>query len=76
MNEAHPKPDITPQSPPTRRGFFEKFLLWTTYVAGGVAAAAVGLPFIGFILGSLRKSPKSGFPSGRSASFRKARPGW
>ena len=69
MNEAHPKPELTPQSPPTRRGFFDKLLEWTTYAAGAVATAAVGLPFIGFVLGSLRKSPEKWVALGPVGQF-------
>jgi menaquinol-cytochrome c reductase iron-sulfur subunit len=54
MNEPHPNPEPTPP----RRGFFQNILRWTTYAAGGVAAAAVGVPFVGFLLGPLRKSPE------------------
>jgi Rieske Fe-S protein len=69
MIEAHPNPESPSQPPPTRRGFFEKLLLWTTYAAGAVAAAAVGLPFIGFLLGPVRKSPEMWVPLGPTGQF-------
>jgi menaquinol-cytochrome c reductase iron-sulfur subunit len=58
MNEPHPNPEPTPQPLPPRRGFFQRVLLWTTYTTGAVAAAAVGVPFVGLLLGPLRKSPE------------------
>ncbi len=58
MNEPHPIPEHAPPAPPPRRGFFQKLFHWTTYAAGGVAAAAVVAPFIGFLLGPLRKGPE------------------
>ncbi|HVS35473.1 MAG TPA: Rieske 2Fe-2S domain-containing protein [Gemmataceae bacterium] len=50
MTEPHPNPETMP-----RRGFFQKLMTWTTYAAGAVAAAAVGVPFVGYLLGPLRK---------------------
>lgn len=38
---------------PTRRSFFA----WLTYGLGAVASAALGVPFIGYLLGSLRPDP-------------------
>ncbi len=55
MNEPHPTPEHTP---PARRGFFQQLFRWATYATGAVAAAAVGVPFIGFLLGPLRKNPE------------------
>jgi Rieske Fe-S protein len=69
MSEPKPKPQGIPPSPPTRRGFLQKALHWTTYAAGAVAAAAVALPFIGFLLGALRKSPAKWVPLGPAAQF-------
>jgi menaquinol-cytochrome c reductase iron-sulfur subunit len=40
-----------------RRTFLQRFLLWATGVAGLLATAAVGIPFVGFILGVVRKNP-------------------
>jgi Rieske Fe-S protein len=56
MTEPHPTLEHTP--PPARRSFFKRLLNWTTYGAGAVAAAAVGVPFIGYLLGPLRKDPE------------------
>jgi Rieske Fe-S protein len=69
MNEPHPNPQTTPPASPARRDFFQKIMHWTTYAAGGVAAAAVGLPFVGFLIGSLRKSPEKWVSLGPIARF-------
>ncbi len=62
-------PAITPA--PGRRSF----LGWLTYGLGAVAAAAVGLPFIGYLFGRAR--PRSdGCPWGVSPIFRRARRAW
>ncbi len=70
MNEPHPKPEHAPPAPPARRDFFQKVTHWITYAAGGVAAAAVGLPFIGFLLGPLRKDPEKWVDLGSVADFK------
>ena len=45
--------DVATDPPPTpRRNFFR----WITYALGGVASAAVALPFVGYIFGE-RKRP-------------------
>jgi len=44
------------------------FLSWLTYVLGAVAAAAVGLPFVGYLLGA-RKAPVEWFPLGPVEDF-------
>ncbi len=69
MNEPHPTPESTPQSPPARRDFFQKVMGWTTYAAGAVAAAAVGVPFVGFLLGPLRKDAEKWVPLGPLSQF-------
>ena len=51
------------------------FLGWLTYGLGAVAAAAVGLPFIGYLFGA-RKAPVDGCPWGASPIFRRARRAW
>ena len=65
MNEPHPNPEPVA----ARRGFFQNILRWTTYAAGAVAAAAVGVPFVGFLLGPLRKSPEKWVPLGPVGRF-------
>jgi Rieske Fe-S protein len=44
------------------------FLSWLTYVLGAVAAAAAGLPFVGYLLGA-RKAPVEWFPLGPVEDF-------
>ena len=40
---------------PSRRTFFERFLLWMTGVVASLAALAFAIPFVGYLLGSRRK---------------------
>jgi Rieske Fe-S protein len=47
-----------------RRTFFE----WLTYGVGAIAAAAVGLPFVGYLAG-VRKSPILWVPLGKVSDF-------
>jgi menaquinol-cytochrome c reductase iron-sulfur subunit len=49
---------------PGRRTFFQ----WLTYGLGAVAAAAVGLPFVGYLLGA-RKAPVKWVPLGPLTNF-------
>src|SRR5262249_20756760 len=58
--------DATPPSTPLpgRRTFFA----WLTYGLGAVAAAAVSVPFVGYIFGA-RKSPADWHPLGPIADF-------
>ena len=49
---------------PGRRTFFQ----WLTYGLGAVAAAAVGLPFVGYLLGA-RKAPVKWVPLGPVTDF-------
>lgn len=49
---------------PTRRSVFE----WLTYGLGALAAAAVGIPFVGFLLG-VRKQPNQWVPLGAVSDF-------
>jgi Rieske Fe-S protein len=55
MSEIDPLPAAPelPAAPPDRRGF----LTWFTTGVYGLAAAAVGVPLGGYLLGSLRKRP-------------------
>jgi Rieske Fe-S protein len=52
------------QADPGRRSFFR----WVTYGLGAVAAAAVSIPFVGYLLGA-RKAPVDWFPLGPVADF-------
>jgi Rieske Fe-S protein len=62
---ADPHAGIPPPAPPSnRRSFFR----WLTYGFGAVAAAAAGLPFIGYLFGA-RKAPVLWFPLGPVADF-------
>jgi Rieske Fe-S protein len=49
---------------PGRRTFFS----WLTYGLGAIAAAAVAVPFVGYVLGA-RKAPVDWFPLGPVADF-------
>ncbi len=44
-------------------------LQWLTYGTSGLAAALLGVPFIGYLLGPLRKYRSQWVPLGPSASF-------
>ncbi len=70
MNEPHPKSEHAPPAPPPRRDFFQTIMHWVTYAAGAVAAAAVGVPFVGFLLGPLWwKNPALWVPLGPVGRF-------
>lgn len=43
--------------PPTRRTFSQRLLLWLTGAAGLLATLVLALPFVGYLLGPLRKNP-------------------
>jgi len=58
---SHPPPA---EPLPGRRSF----LSWLTYGLGAVAAAAVGLPFVGYLLGA-RKAPVDWVPLGPVSDF-------
>jgi Rieske Fe-S protein len=76
-HESNPAPETSPpRSQPARR----TFLFWLTIATGAVAAALLAIPFVGYLLGALRKravvwvklGPTSDFPVGqtRLATFR------
>jgi Rieske Fe-S protein len=65
---SHPTPGPA-DALPGRRGFFR----WLTYALGAVAAAVVGVPFVGYLLGTRKKvvkpvnlGPVSQFPPGET----------
>jgi menaquinol-cytochrome c reductase iron-sulfur subunit len=63
--EAKSEPSATPAtSLPERRTFFS----WLTYGLGAVAAAAAGIPFVGYLLGA-RKAPVHWVPLGPVTGF-------
>ena len=64
MSEPAPA-NLSPMScEPPRRTFFQ----WLTFIFGGVAAAAVGLPFVGYVVG-VRKQPKRWLSLGSVSDF-------
>jgi Rieske Fe-S protein len=64
MNDTVCTESPAPQSPPSRRTFFEK----VTYLLGAIAAAVVGLPFVGYVAG-VRKKSTVWVPLGSAVSF-------
>jgi Rieske Fe-S protein len=56
--------DLQTEPLPGRRTFFR----WLTYGLGAVAAAAVGIPFIGYLFGA-RRAPLDWFPLGPVEDF-------
>jgi menaquinol-cytochrome c reductase iron-sulfur subunit len=63
--ESPTDPTASPSGPPSRRSFFFR---WATYGLGGLASAVVGLPLVGYILGSKRQ-PDQWVGLGRSEEF-------
>jgi Rieske Fe-S protein len=58
--------------PANRRTFLQRLWLWTTVGLGGLAAAAAGVPLVGFLLGALRKkAPEKWIPLGPISKFPK-----
>ncbi len=70
MTEPHPAQEIAPPAQPARRGFFQQLFRWTTYAAGAVAAAAVVVPFVGYLFGPLRKNPEKWVDLGSVDDFK------
>jgi Rieske Fe-S protein len=64
MASASSPPAPSAEPLPGRRTFFR----WLTYGLGAVAAAAAGIPFIGYLLGA-RKAPIIWFPLGPVEDF-------
>ena len=61
-----------PPTPPVpeRRAFFQRLARWLTLGVGGLAAAVLGLPLIGFFLGARKKkTPQTWVPLGPVASY-------
>src|SRR5258708_3678822 len=52
-------------SSPSRRGFFNLLV----YAVGAVAALMVGIPFVGFLLGALRRTPEKWVSLGPLGKF-------
>lgn len=55
----------TEPSPPTRRGFFA----WATFGLGLMATAAMAVPFVGYLIGPLRKRTPAWLSLGTVGSF-------
>jgi Rieske Fe-S protein len=51
--ESATNPTVSPSEHPSRRNFFFR---WATYGLGGLASAVVGLPLVGYLLGSKRRA--------------------
>jgi Rieske Fe-S protein len=54
---------------PERRTFLQRAWLWTTVGVGGLAAAALGVPLVGFVFGALRKKPEEWVNLGPVSTF-------
>jgi menaquinol-cytochrome c reductase iron-sulfur subunit len=54
-----------------RRAFFQRLLLWITGVMGLLATAALAIPFVGYLLGAVRKDPVRWVNLGPIAKFPK-----
>jgi Rieske Fe-S protein len=57
------------QHDPGRRTFLQRAWLWTTVGVGGLAAAALGAPLVGFLFGALRKKPEEWYRLGALGEF-------
>jgi Rieske Fe-S protein len=64
MTHASDQPAAQAEPLPVRRTFFR----WLSYGLGAVAAAAVGVPFVGYLLGA-RKAPVQWVPLGPLTDF-------
>jgi Rieske Fe-S protein len=72
MMQHDPDPSDVPAAPrPGRRTFLRRAWLWTTVGVGGLAAAALGVPLVGFLLGALRRKREEWIPLGPVSSFPK-----
>jgi Rieske Fe-S protein len=56
---------------PGRRTFLQRAWLWLTVSVGAVAAVALGVPLVGFVLGALRKKREEWVPLGPPDKFPK-----
>jgi menaquinol-cytochrome c reductase iron-sulfur subunit len=63
--------DVPAESQPSRRTILQRAWLWVTVGVGGIAAAAVGVPLIGFLFGALRKKPEEWISLGPISKFPK-----
>jgi menaquinol-cytochrome c reductase iron-sulfur subunit len=75
MQHEPARTDAPAEPLPGRRTFLQRIWLWTTVGVGGIAAALLGVPLVGFLLGALRKKqakewvnlgPVSKFPEGET----------
>jgi menaquinol-cytochrome c reductase iron-sulfur subunit len=68
MSNPH-QPAPVPGDRPGRRTFFERLLGWATAVAGVLAAVAVTVPLVGYLLGALSRRKDAWVPVGRAEGF-------
>ncbi len=61
-------PSPTEAGPPGER---RRFLQWLTFLLGGAASLAVGIPFVGYLLGAVRKAPADWVKLGKVSDFPK-----
>jgi Rieske Fe-S protein len=63
-------PDASAPAVADRRGFFQRLARWVTVGVGGIAAAVLAVPLVGFFFGPARKkAPDKWVPLGPAASF-------
>jgi menaquinol-cytochrome c reductase iron-sulfur subunit len=63
--------DVPAQRLSGRRTFLQRAWLWTTVGAGGIAASLLGVPFLGFLFGALRKKRDEWISLGPLSKFPK-----
>jgi Rieske Fe-S protein len=63
--------DVPAESQPSRRTILQRTWLWVTVGVGGLAAAALGVPLVGFLFGALRKKPEEWISLGPISKFPK-----
>jgi menaquinol-cytochrome c reductase iron-sulfur subunit len=61
--------DPPAESQPSRRTILQRAWLWATVGVGGIAAAALGVPVVGFLFGPLRKKPEEWINLGPISKF-------
>jgi Rieske Fe-S protein len=63
-----PEPN-SPEILTGRRKFFQNLLRWGTVAVGGLATVALGIPFVGYLLGALYKREKIWVPLGPASGY-------
>jgi Rieske Fe-S protein len=64
-----PDEHVAPTNVPARRSFLQRSLLWVTGLVGALAALAVTVPLVGYLLGALVRRKEDWVPLGRADSF-------